>query len=116
MDSSFRSVRYVIPSGPGADFFLHFERVLRISLGLMGAVLNCVKSPSSGNVGRFGNQFSFEKLKKSSDRSSYIMDIFHDGRSALGSQRMFMLIEHYEIFGISDCFLEYQLAFELHQL
>ena len=52
VQSSLRSVLYVIPSGPGADFLLDLLRTLRISRGLMGALLNCVKSALSGEVGR----------------------------------------------------------------
>ena len=44
MQSSLRSVLYVIPSGPGADFLLDLLRTLLISRGLMGALLKCVKS------------------------------------------------------------------------
>ena len=46
---------YVMPSGPGADFLLDFVRMLLMSRGLNGVVLNCVKSLCCGDVGRFGN-------------------------------------------------------------
>ena len=36
-----------MPSGPGADFLFDFARMLLMSRGLNGAVLNCVKSSES---------------------------------------------------------------------
>ena len=55
VQSSLRSVMYVMPSGPGADFLFDFARMLLMSRGLNGVVLNCVKSLCCGDVGRFGN-------------------------------------------------------------
>ena len=45
----------MMPSGPGADFLFDFARMLLMSRGLNGVVLNCVKSLCCGDVGRFGN-------------------------------------------------------------
>ena len=45
----------MMPSGPGADFLFDFARMLLMSRGLNGVMLNCVKSLCCGDVGRFGN-------------------------------------------------------------
>ena len=54
--SSLRSVRYVIPHGPGADSLFDFDSIFLISLGLKGAVSNGRNSGFLGPVGSWGNQ------------------------------------------------------------
>ena len=61
MASSFESVLYVMPHGPGAEFLFALLRMFFISLGVNGVVLKDVKLGASGEVGRCGNQWSCEK-------------------------------------------------------
>ena len=60
MASSFESVLYVIPHGPGEEFLFALLIMFFISLGLNHVVLKGVKS-GAFEVERCGNQCSCEK-------------------------------------------------------
>ena len=57
IESNLYRIPYVIPSGPGDDFWFDFFSTPFISLGRKCPVLNGAKEGEVGSTGRCGNQW-----------------------------------------------------------